>query len=203
MYFKEEGVRMAYYSYEELEKIGFKKLGKNVKISTKVTIYNPKEIEIGDYSRIDDFCILSGKISIGRNVHIAPFCLLDAGDKPVIIDDFAGLAYRVTVFTRSDDYQGYTLTNPTIPEKFRYKTKKGSVVIKKHSIVGACSVIFPDITLEEGTAIGSMTLVTKSTEPWSIYVGMPAKKVNERERDLLKQEEIYLMELNQSESSME
>jgi len=186
---------MAYYSEEELLKLGLKKVGKNVKISTKCSIYYPEEIEIGDNSRIDDFCILSGKISIGRNVHIAPYCLLDAGDTPIIIEDFSGLAYRVTIFTRSDDYSGKTLTNPTIPLKYRYLTKKGMVVIKKHSIIGAGSIIFPGVTLEEGTAIGAMSLVTKSTKPWSIYFGIPARKIRDRERFLLEQEKEYLKEL--------
>lgn len=186
---------MPYYTYEELKKMGFKKLGNNVKISTKASIYNPEEIEIGDFSRIDDFCILSGKITIGRNVHIVPYCLIDAGDTPIIIEDFVTLAYRVSVFTRSDDYLGYTLTNSTIPEKFRYKTKKAPVFIKKHSIVGTGSIIFPGVTLEEGTSIGAMSLVTKSTEPWGIYVGIPAKRVKDRRKDLLEQETIYLKEI--------
>jgi len=83
------------------------------------------------------------------------------------LDDFSGLAYGVKAFTCSDD-----LTNPTIPEKY----KKASVYISKHCIIGTDSVIFPGVKLAEGTAIGAMTLVTKSTEPWSVYFGIPAKK---------------------------
>lgn len=185
---------MGYYTYDELQKMNFKRLGKGVKISTKASIYNPEEIEIGDFSRIDDFCILSGKVIIGRNVHVAPYCLLDAGDTPIIIEDFSTLAYRVTVFTRSDDYLGYTLTNSTIPEKFRYKTIRAPIIIKRHTIIGACSVVFPGVILEEGTSVGAMSLVTKSTEPWSVYCGIPAKKIKDRKRDLLEQEAIYLKE---------
>ena len=53
---------MAYYSKEQLNQMGFKGLDKNVKISDKESIYDCNEIEIGDNSRIDDFCIVSGKI---------------------------------------------------------------------------------------------------------------------------------------------
>ena len=28
--------------------------------------------KIGNYSRIDDFCIVSGKVIIGRNDHVTP-----------------------------------------------------------------------------------------------------------------------------------
>ena len=57
---------MAYLSREHLENIGFKSLGKNVKVSDKASIYNPELIDIGDNSRIDDFCVLSGKVVIGQ-----------------------------------------------------------------------------------------------------------------------------------------
>ena len=58
----------------ELKKIGFKKVGKNVSISDKCSIYNAKNIEIGSNVRIDDFVILSageGGIKIGSHIHIA------------------------------------------------------------------------------------------------------------------------------------
>jgi galactoside O-acetyltransferase len=43
----------------------------------------------------------------------------------------------------------------------------------------------PNLVLKEGTAIGAMSLVTQSTEDWGIYVGIPAKKIKEREKGLL------------------
>ena len=184
---------MPYYSNEELRQMGFKYIGKNVKISTKASIYNTELIEIGDNSRIDDFCVISGKVKLGRNVHISPLCLIAGGMEGVTIEDFTGLAYGVKVFTRSDDYSGETLSNPTVPEKFR-KTFKASVVIKRHCHIGAGAVILPGVTLEEGTSVGALTLVDKSTQPWGIYVGIPARRIGERKKDLLKLEKLYLME---------
>ena len=70
---------MAYLSQQELKSMNFKSIGKNVKISNKASIYNNNKIEIGDNSRIDDFCVVSGKTKIGRNVHIAPHCLVAGG----------------------------------------------------------------------------------------------------------------------------
>ena len=55
----------SFYSQEELMKIGFLSVGKNVLISKKASIYNPSVISIGNNVRIDDFCILSGKVTIG------------------------------------------------------------------------------------------------------------------------------------------
>ncbi|WP_329959890.1 acyltransferase [Pseudomonas sp. MM213] len=184
---------LAFLNEESLNALGFKHLGSNVKISDKASIYNPELMEIGDNSRIDDFCVISGKVTIGKNVHIAVFCNVGGGEVGVTLDDFCGLAYGCHVFAQSDDYSGRTLTNPTVPDKFK-KEIKSPVYIKRHSIVGVSSVVFPGVTLEEGTSIGAMSLVTKSTEAWTVYFGIPAKRLKTRKRDLLELEKEYNLE---------
>lgn len=182
---------MAYLTELQLTSLGFKSLGKNIKISDRASIYNADQIEIGDYSRIDDFCVISGKVKMGRNVHIAPYCLVAGGEKGITFEDFSGLAYKVQVFTQSDDYSGLTMTNPTVPVEFKKEAKR-AVLIGRHSIVGAGSIIMPGVALNEGTSVGAMSLVRKSTEAWSIYLGNPAKKIKDRKKDLLELERVYL-----------
>lgn len=182
---------MAYYSEEELNRLEFKYIGKNVKISDKASIYDCKDIEIEDNSRIDDFCVISGNIKIGRNVHITPMCLVAGGEKGVIFEDFTTIAYGVKVFTQSDDYSGETMTNSTIPKKFKNEFKK-SVKLGKYSIVGAGSIIMPGVNLAEGTSIGAMSLVLKSTLEWGIYCGTPAKRIKDRKKDILTLSNEYL-----------
>ncbi len=184
---------MAFLTEEALSSLGFIRLGVNVKISDKAAIYNPELMEVGDCSRIDDFCVISGKVIIGRNVHIAVFCNIGGGELGVTLEDFSGLAYGCHIFTQSDDYSGRTLTNPTVPDKYKRETKS-PVLVKRHSIIGTCSVILPGVTLEEGTSIGAMSLVTKSTDPWSVYFGIPAKRLKSRKRELLALEQAYLQE---------
>lgn len=181
---------MSYLSEKSLKALNFKFLGKNVKISEKAAIYDFENIEIDDNSRIDDFCVISGSVKIGKNVHIAPQCLLAGGELGIIMEDYSGLAYGVKIFTQSDDYSGNYMTNPTIPKRYKQETKK-IVIIKKHSIVGTASIVMPGVTLGIGTSIGAMSLVRKSTEDWSIYVGNPAKKIRNRSNNLLKLEERF------------
>ncbi|MBW3503953.1 acyltransferase [Pseudomonas sp. NKUCC02_KPG] len=182
---------MAYYSSEELQTLGFKKLGLNVKISDKASLYNLKDIEVGDNSRIDDFCVVSGNVKIGKNVHIAPFCLVAGGEPGITMDDFSGLAYGVKVFSQSDDYSGATLTNPTVPAAFKNE-KKSAVYIGRHVIIGAGSMIFPGVRVAEGCSVGAMTLVNKNTTEWGIYLGNPARRIKERKKDLLALEAEYI-----------
>jgi galactoside O-acetyltransferase len=178
-------------SSEQLNDLNFAKLGRGVKISDRASIYNPEMIQVGDFSRIDDYCVLSGQIVIGRNVHIAVFCNVAGGAPGVFMEDFSGLAYGCQVFAQSDDYSGLTMTNPTVPAPFKneYKAK---VRIGRHCILGTNSVVMPGIEMADGSATGAMSLVTESTEEWKIYVGSPARYVRERSRDLLALEQKYL-----------
>ncbi len=174
-----------FYSKEELKQIGFKKIGENVLISKKTSIYNPQEIEIKNNVRIDDFVILSGKIKIGNYVHISIFCAIQASNIGIDLEDFCGLAPSVFLFSSSDDYFGNYMTNAMVPDEYR-NVRKGKIEIKKHVIIGANSVILPGIILEEGTAIAAMSLVNRSTEGWYIYSGNPIKKIFPRSKGLLK-----------------
>lgn len=184
---------LAFLSEASLAELGFRHLGVDVKISDKASIYDAGLMEIGDHTRIDDFCVVSGNVILGRNIHVAVFCNIGGGELGVTLEDFSGLAYGCHVFTQSDDYSGRTLTNPTVPDRYKREIK-APILIKRHSIVGACSVVLPGVTLDEGTAVGAMSMVTKSTEPWSIYVGIPARRIKSRQQDLLQLEQEYLRE---------
>ena len=184
---------MAYFTSEELLSLGFKKLGINVKVSDKASIYNTNEIEIGDNSRIDDFCVISGSVRIGRNVYVGPFCLIAGGDLGVTMDDFSTLAYGVKVFSQSDDYTGGSMTNSTVPKQYK-KEKKAAVYIGRHVIIGAGSTVFPGVKIAEGCSVGAMTLVNKSTTEWGVYLGIPARRIKERKKDLLEMEVAYFEE---------
>jgi acetyltransferase-like isoleucine patch superfamily enzyme len=186
---------MSYLNAEQLKKIGFKSLGINVKISDKAAIYDPEKIEIGDNSRVDDFCIISGAVRIGKYCHITPYCLLAGGSPSILIEDFCTLAYGVKVFSQSDDYSGESMTNSLIPKKFKKEIFK-QVTIKKHSIIGSNSIIFPGVILEEGTSVGAMSLVNKNTIPWATYHGIPAKKIKARSKNILNLEKKFLEGLN-------
>jgi UDP-3-O-[3-hydroxymyristoyl] glucosamine N-acyltransferase len=72
---------MAFLNEKQLAEMQFAHLGSNVLISTKASIYNADLISVGDNSRIDDFCLVSGKVTIGRNVHLAAFSNVAGGSE--------------------------------------------------------------------------------------------------------------------------
>ncbi len=184
---------MPYHSEPELASMGFLSLGKNVKVSSKCSLYNPELMSLGDDTRIDDFCVVSGRLTLGRNIHITPMCLVAGGEKGLSIGDYSTLAYGVQIFTQSDDYSGETMTNSTIPAAYKNE-KKVAMSVGKHVIIGAGATIMPGADLAEGTAIGAKALVLRPTEPWSVYAGVPAQKLRARSRALLELECRFRME---------
>lgn len=177
-------VKSSFLSNSELEQIGFKKLGQNVLVSRFATIYSPELISFGNNVRIDDFCILSGKIKFGSYIHISAYSALYA-KYGIQINDYSGLSPRVTIFSASDDFSGNFLIGPMIPDKYTNITG-GEVIIKKYCQVGSGCVILPNITIGEGTTVGAMSLITKDLNDWSIYAGIPAKFLKARSKELLK-----------------
>ncbi len=182
---------MAYLTEEELKKMNFKKLGKNVKISDRAAIYTADQISIGDNSRIDDFCVVSGKIDIGRNVHLPPHCLIHGSINGVVLEDFVTVAYGGKIIASTDDYTDGYLTNSTIPAKYKKVTEK-SVLVKSHAIIGTNAVVLPGVTIGYASSIGAGAVVTKDTEDFGIYVGIPAKYVKKRGNKFAELEAEYL-----------
>jgi len=70
-----------------------------------------------------------------------------------------------------------------VPEKYRDTVNFSIIKIEKFVGVGTNVVIMPGVTLAEGCVIGANSLVTKDTEPWTIYMGSPAKPIKKRRKD--------------------
>lgn len=162
-----------------------------VRIFEPTVIINVENIEFGKYVIVDSFVLIQAKkrLKIGDHVHIPSFSSITGGGK-LVMEDYSGLSSGVRIFTGSDDFKGWGFGNPTIDDKFR-NVKVGEIIIKKFAIIGANSVILPDVEIGEGAAVGAGSVVTKNLEPWGIYIGN--KKIGERSREeVLKNFEAFL-----------
>lgn len=177
---------MGFMSREQIHEMGFSRVGKNARLSDKASYYNCSNIVIGDNVRIDDFCVLSagvGGIEIGNYIHIAVYTSLIGAGK-IILHDFSNISSKVSIYSSNDDYSGASMTNPMVPEEFT-NVSHAAVTIGRHVIVGAGSVILPGVTLEEGVAVGALSLIIKKCQAFGIYSGTPAKRIKEREKTIL------------------
>jgi acetyltransferase-like isoleucine patch superfamily enzyme len=175
-----------------LATLGLKNYGNNVTIWPFAKIVQPEVISIGNDVIIDDFVFLMGgkKTVIGDFVHIGSFTSITGGGE-FIMEDFSGLSSGVRVFTGHEDYKGGYLTNPTVPEPYRHAFRL-LVKIGKHAVVGANTVILAGVTIGEGCAIGTCSLILKDCDPWTIYAGIPAKPIGKRPSEKMLELEMKL-----------
>ena len=183
-----------FLTIQELEKLGLKSYGTDVLIGRHVVLYQPEKLEIGNHVRIDDFTVISGNVKLNNYIHISQFCGLYGGESGIVFEDYTGLSSKSSIYAVSDDYTGLSMTNPMIPIKYRPTLLDKSVYVRKHAIIGCSSVILPGVEIGEGAAVGSMSLCTKNVDAWSISIGVPARKVKERSKKLLKYEELFQRE---------
>jgi acetyltransferase-like isoleucine patch superfamily enzyme len=163
--------------------LGFSNVGQDVVVWPHAKIVSPEVISLGDSVIIDDFVLLMGgaRTTIGSFVHLASFVSVVGGGE-FLMEDFAGISSGGRVYTGNDDYLGGYLTGPTVP--FPYRVPSRSFVhIKKHAIIGANTVVLPGVVIGEGAAIGAGSVVTKECEPWTIYVGSPARALRPRPKE--------------------
>jgi acetyltransferase-like isoleucine patch superfamily enzyme len=175
----------SFLTQAELLDLGFAWLGSNVLLHPTTVWVDCSKISLGNHVRIDPFCVVSitARISIGSYVHVGSHCSL-SGAGGLVMDDFSCLSHGVKLFSSRDDFSGLAMTNASVPDDLRQVTSE-EVRIGRHVVVGAGSVIMPGVTIGEGCAVGALSFVDVSLEPWGIYAGVPARRIRDRQRDLL------------------
>ena len=172
---------------DEIKAVGFASVGDHVQIDRAARFYGASGISIGSNVQIDAYAILRAGdegIRIGNHVHIDAFALL-TGAARIELQDFSGLSARVSIYSSNEDYHGDGLTGPTVPDEFR-KVTNAPVIIGRHAVIGAGSVILPGVTVSEGACVGAMSLVKSDVPPFSIIAGQNGKLIGLRRRDFLK-----------------
>ena len=173
-----------FFSTEELGELKLAYVGKNVLISKFSNLYKSDQIFIGNNVRIDDFCVLSGKIVIGNHVHIGGGVVAYGGNEGIFLEDYVGVSSKCSIYAITDSYSGNALTNPTVPIEYRDVIQK-RVILHKHALVGTNCVILPGVTLEEGCAVGALSLISHSLPAWMICGGSPARALTDRQKDII------------------
>jgi len=169
---------------EQFDISKLKKIGADVYISSKVDIIRPHLISIGKHVAIDTGFYISTGAEIGDYIHIAPYvCIIGGKDGFLKMGHFTNISAGGRIICGSDEFMGEGLvTAPGLPEELRDNLIIKSVVFENFSNIGANVTILPGVVLAEGSVIGASSLVLKNTEPWTIYVGTPARPIKMRKK---------------------
>lgn len=169
-----------FLSARRIVALGFKRLGRDVRISRHALFFGCDRIAIGDHCRVDAFCLISAGtgITIGRNVHLSAYVSI-VGRHEVTIGDFATISMRCSIFSSNDDYSGATMTNPTIPDQFRGAIH-APVIIGAHAILGTGVIVLPGVHINESASVGAGSLVKSDVPAMMIVAGVSAKIIRKR-----------------------
>ena len=167
------------YDYSKL-----KSFGEDVFISNDIELRRPNLLEVGSHIRIDCGLYLTPPAEIGSYIHIGPYVTVIGGPKSILkIGSFITIGAGSKILCGSDNFSGDGLVSaPGIP--FEYTSVNFThVTLEDFSNLCVNSVVLPGVTIGEGSVIGACALVTKDTEPWTVYMGVPARPVKKRNKE--------------------
>ena len=156
-------------------------------ISPHVRIRHPGHFEVGEHSIVDDFCYFSTRVRIGLCSHIASGCSVAGGAAfQFTLGDFCSLSSGVKIWCTSDDFVNDLVT--IVPEgagRIKQHLIEGDVTFANCTAVGSNSVVMPRNHVPEGTIIGALSFVPAGFvfEPWSVYAGVPIRRLGARNRE--------------------
>lgn len=128
--------------------------GKNIKIQRSVYIGSGNNIVIGNNCQINELVRLDN-VAIGNNVMIARECII------------LGKMHESSDIHTPMNEQGVKPVQQTC--------------IEDDVWLGLRVVVMPGIHIRRGSIIAAGAVVTKDTEPYGIYGGVPAKLIKQRQ----------------------
>ena len=156
-------------------------------VSPNSRIRHPELFQIGDHSIVDDFCYFSTRVTIGVCSHIASGCSVSGGSqRHFTLGDYCSLSSGVKIWCVSNDFANdIVVIAPDGVGDIGAHPIEGNVTFGHCTAVGSNSVVMPNNNIPEGTVIGALSFVPAAFafEPWSVYAGIPIRRLGERNRD--------------------
>ena len=117
-------------------------------------------------------------ISIGNNVCIGDNNLFMCSRAKIRIADNVMFGPRVTVIT--GDHRIDVVEKPMIEVTEKLPENDQEVVFEGDNWIGANVTILKGVTIGEGAVVAAGAVVTSDVAPYTVYGGVPAKKIRDR-----------------------
>jgi acetyltransferase-like isoleucine patch superfamily enzyme len=170
---------MKEFNYSELNK-----MGSDVYISVMSEIRRPHLANIGKHVAIDSGFYCTTQLAIGDYVHISPQVTVIGGPTALLkVGNFTTIGAGSRLICGSDSFMGDGLMGYGIPDEYKDEITIAPITLSNFASIATQCVILPGVTIAEGSVIGACSLVTKNTEPWTIYAGVPARPIKIRPKD--------------------
>ena len=157
-------------------KFKFKSCGRKFYAAFPLIVKNYQNIQIGNNFSSMGLTYLyadQGKIIIGDNCSINSNVQIGASVGKIIIG--SNVLIGPNVVLRAANH-GLKKSNLMKMQPHSY----GEIIIEDDVWIGSNAVITSGVKISNGSVIAAGAVVTKSTDSYGIYAGVPAKKINER-----------------------
>lgn len=138
-------------------------------------IHNLADVQsknIGQDTKIWQFCVVLEKAVIGKNCNICAHVLIEndviVGDNVTVksgVQLWDGIRIEDNVFIGPN----VTFTNDLYPRSKKYPERFLQTVVKKGASIGANATILPGITIGENAMIAAGSIVTKDVPANTLY----------------------------------
>lgn len=131
------------------------KVGKNLILYEGIKIHGAAGLTVGNNVSMNDevWINASGGVEIGNNVLIGP---------------------KTVIHSANHRYE-----DPHVPIRFQGHIHK-KVVIEDDVWIGGGVIILPGVRIGRGSIVGAGSVVTKDVAPYTVVVGVPARRIKER-----------------------
>jgi len=157
----------------------FGKIGNGVSIRPVLNTTNPQniflgnDVSIGIFSWVDTNISLkkNPKLIIGNRVHIGAFAMIIAANE-IKIGNNVLMSERVIILDHIHDYKD--VSKPIIDQPI---IDKGKITIEDECFIGANSIIMGGVIIGKHSVIGANSVVTHNVRPFTVVAGSPAKEI--------------------------
>jgi len=116
-------------------------------------------------------------VLVGENsfINLGFQCTLAREGISAIVGKNVSIGPNVTFVVSSCANNGREIN--TIPYVRDHLTKEKQIIVEDEVWIGAGVVVLPGITIGRCSVVGAGSVVTRDVEPFSVYAGVPARKI--------------------------
>tara|TARA_B110000305_G_C19293985_1_gene565634 strand:- start:562 stop:1050 length:489 start_codon:yes stop_codon:yes gene_type:complete len=161
-------------------------MGKDVLIDMGVVFSGPQNIVCGNRVWFDTYSVINcpmSEVNIGNEVHIGSHCYM-GGKKNITLKNYSALTCGSKIFSGSTNIplKKNLILNPMIMKQ-AYENEglnDSEVLLEENAVVLANCVIAPGVIMRKGSMLLPNSFLNKSTEEYSVHIGVPAKSIATR-----------------------
>ena len=134
-------------------------------------------------ARVRKRCLRRLNVFLGEGTYanLGLICVNDA-DTPVYIGNHVSIAPNCLIVACSGANNGTTIND--LPYIRDVLTKHAPVTVEDEVWIGAHVTILPGVTVRHHCVLGAGCVVTKNTEPYGVYAGVPARRIRDLREDI-------------------